>query len=79
MYFRGLNTTSIKTRIETCFQIGMMAAMITVLTPLPLKQGLKHKTAATMRKFTDVLTPLPLKQGLKPSAGVNPGIGLTGS
>ncbi len=61
-----LNASSIKTRIETPLQFFHCNFSTAVLTPLPLKQGLKHTVKWVRLKKNFVLTPLPLKQGLKP-------------
>ena len=62
-----LNASSIKTRIETQSLKLYSLAIPLVLTPLPLKQGLKlYECLIFTGSQITVLTPLPLKQGLKP-------------
>ena len=46
----GLNASSIKTRIETLIQKVFILSGLEVLTPLPLKQGLKHEDRFLRKK-----------------------------
>ena len=56
---------STKTRIETRLDESERSKRFWIITPNPLKQGLKLWYVQCIRKFIIIITPNPLKQGLK--------------
>ena len=67
---------STKTRIETHLQVVNNYKFYAIITPNPLKQGLKpQKSTDDLFTINLIITPNPLKQGLKPLSmhNVRPG------
>ncbi len=69
----GLNASSIKTRIETEYRRSVYALPTSVLTPLPLKQGLKPKQVVHAFPYSPGLNASSIKTRIETSQAVKKG------